>query len=160
MRERIKIVNGIIRTALIRTHVQVKLQQKNDVTHLCCFCHSGDDGAADPKLKRKKYEMTIEDEAWRSYLESDSVGLTIASSDEDTAGALATLYEYYKVPVTKRQKIAVSASNSPTPKVIKVEPESSVRQTINVTTSPTGGITLATKPKSPQSDFRSAFRLV
>ena len=40
--------------------------------------------------------MTIEDEAWRSYLESDSVGLTIASSDEDTAGALATLYEYYK----------------------------------------------------------------
>ena len=99
--------------------------------------------------------MTIEDEAWRSYLESDSVGLTIASSDEDTAGALATLYEYYKVPVTKRQKIAVSASNSPTPKVIKVEPESSLRQTINVTTSPTGGITLATKPKSPESDFRS-----
>ena len=43
--------------------------------------------------------MTIEDEAWRSYLESDSVGLTIASSDEDTAGALATLYEYYKESV-------------------------------------------------------------
>ena len=30
-----------------------------------------------------------------------------------------------------------------------------MRQAINVTTSPTGGITLATqKPKSPQSDFR------
>ena len=62
-----------------------------------------------------------------------------------------------KVPVTKRQKIAVSTSNSPTPKIIKVEPESSLRQAINVTTHQTGGITLATqKPKSPQSDFRYA----
>ena len=49
--------------------------------------------------------MTIEDEAWRSYLESDSVGLTIASSDEDTAGALATLYEYYKGSVNFSVKI-------------------------------------------------------
>ena len=121
---------------------------------------SGDDGATSSKLKRKKQnfsEMTIEDEAWRSYLESDSVGLTIASSDEDTAGALATLYEYYKVPVTKRQKIAV-ASNSSTPtsqpQVIKVEtPEPSLRK-INVRTSPTGGITLSAKPKSPESDYR------
>lgn len=58
---------------------------------------------SEPKSKKKKNSLTsetmkqsIEDEAWRSYLENDSVGLTIASSDEDTAGALATLYEYYK----------------------------------------------------------------
>ena len=105
--------------------------------------------------------MTIEDEAWRSYLESDSVGLTIASSDEDTAGALATLYEYYKVPVTKRQKIAVSSNSStPQPQIIKVEtPEPSLRK-INVRTSPTGGITLSAKPKSPESDYRLVHMVV
>ena len=125
---------------------------------------SGDDGATNSKLKRKKQnfsEMTIEDEAWRSYLESDSVGLTIASSDEDTAGALATLYEYYKVPVTKRQKIAVSSNSStPQPQIIKVEtPEPSLRK-INVRTSPTGGITLSAKPKSPESDYRLVHMVV
>jgi len=62
-------------------------------------------------------EMTIEDEAWRSYLENDSAGLTIASSDEDTAGALATLYEYYKVPFpdrkrTKSNSISISPGTS------------------------------------------------
>ena len=33
-------------------------------------------------------QFTSEDEAWRSYLENPSMGLSIAANDEDTAGAL------------------------------------------------------------------------
>jgi hypothetical protein len=38
-------------------------------------------------------QFTSEDEAWRSYLENPSMGLSIAANDEDTAGALGNFVQ-------------------------------------------------------------------
>ncbi|CAG5114016.1 Oidioi.mRNA.OKI2018_I69.chr2.g8100.t1.cds [Oikopleura dioica] len=81
-------------------------------------------------------QFTSEDEAWRSYLENPSMGLSIAANDEDTAGALATLYEYYKVPPDKRTKLGpasnLNKNNSSPTKSVKLHASSSSTRSITL----------------------------
>ncbi|XP_029308443.1 grainyhead-like transcription factor 2a isoform X2 [Cottoperca gobio] len=61
-----------------------------------------------------------EDEAWRSYLENPLTAATKAmmsiNGDEDSASALALLYDYYKVPIERRR--ASSGVKPPEPSAV------------------------------------------
>ncbi|XP_031436635.1 grainyhead-like protein 1 homolog isoform X2 [Clupea harengus] len=88
----------------------------------------------DPAYSQRR-SFTMEDEAWKSFLENPLTAATKAmmsiNGDEDSAAALGLLYDYYKVPREKRtitqQKADIMGSDvDPNKRSLMALPETSM----------------------------------